>query len=141
MIDNERKLDNDEEDLGDQQFCKLNKDDGNLAEKDGVADSLADLLVKMAVPRHPQPLLVQLAADDDLRKHVLRRPRLVLVPQVVPLLALHLVLCVSQSSPLRSSPSPHQGGAVARARSITVAITLKPTPCITFTAIMAGGLV
>ena len=120
-------------------FCKLNKDDGNLAEKDGVADGLADLLVKMAVPRHPQPLLVQLAADDDLREHVLRRPRLVLVPQVVPLL--HLFLCVSQSSPLRSSPSPHQGGAVARARSITVAITLKPAPSITSTAIMAGGLV
>ena len=128
-------MDNDEEDLGDQQFCKLNKDDGNLAEKDGVADGLADLLVKMAVPRHPQPLLVQLAADDDLREHVLRRPRLVLVPQVVPLL--HLVLCVSQSSPLRSSPPPHQGGAVAPARSITVAITLKPAPCITSTAIMA----
>ena len=139
MIDNERKLDNDEEDLGDQQFCKLNKDDGNLAEKDGVADGLADLLVKMAVPRHPQPLLVQLAADDDLREHVLRRPRLVLVPQVVPLL--HLFLCVSQSSPLRSSPPPHQGGAVAPARSITVAITLKPAPCISLTAIMAGGLV
>ena len=132
-------MDNDEEDLGDQQFCKLNKDDGNLAEKDGVADGLADLLVKMAVPRHPQPLLVQLAADDDLREHVLRRPRLVLVPQVVPLL--HLVLSVSQSSPLRSSPPPHQGGAVAPARSITVAITLKPAPSITFTAIMAGGLV
>ena len=93
MIDNGGKVNNDEEDLGDQQFCKLNKDDVNLAEKDGVADGLADLLVKMAVPRHPQPLLVQLAADDDLRKHVLRRPRLVLVPQVVPLL--HLVLCVS----------------------------------------------
>ena len=136
MIDNGAKVNNDEEDLGDQQFCKLNKDDGNLAEKDGVADGLADLLVKMAVPRHPQPLLVQLAADDDLRKHVLRRPRLVLVPQVVPLL--HLVLCVSQSSPLRSPPPPHQGGAVARARSITVAITLKPAPSITFTAIMAG---
>ena len=135
MIDNGGKVNNDEEDLGDQQFCKLNKDDVNLAEKDGVADGLADLLVKMAVPRHPQPLLVQLAADDDLRKHVLRRPRLVLVPQVVPLL--HLVLCVSQSSPLRSSPPPHQRGAVARARSITVAITLKPTPSITFTAIMA----
>ena len=135
MIDNGGKVNNDEEDLGDQQFCKLNKDDGNLAEKDGVADGLADLLVKMAVPRHPQPLLVQLAADDDLREHVLRRPRLVLVPQVVPLL--HLFLCVSQSSPLRSSPSPHQGGAVARARSITVAITLKPAPSITFTAIMA----
>ena len=128
-------MDDDEEGLGDQQFCKLNKDDGNLAEKDGVADGLADLLVKMAVPRHPQPLLVQLAADDDLRKHVLRRPRLVLVPRVVPLL--HLVLCVSQSSPLRSSPPPHQGGAVARARSITVAITLKPAPSITSTAIMA----
>ena len=113
----------------------MNKDDGNLAEKDGVADSLADLLVKMAVPRHPQPLLVQLAADDDLREHVLRRPRLVLVPQVVPLL--HLFLCVSQSSPLRSSPPPHQGGAVAPARSITVAITLKAAPSITFTAIMA----
>ena len=139
MIDNGGKVNNDEEDLGDQQFCKLNKDDGNLAEKDGVADGLADLLVKMAVPRHPQPLLVQLAADDDLREHVLRRPRLVLVPQVVPLL--HLVLCVSQSSPLRSSPPPHQGGAVARARSITVAITLKPAPSITLTAIMAGGLV
>ena len=137
MIDNGGKVNNDEEDLGDQQFCKLNKDDVNLAEKDGVADGLADLLVKMAVPRHPQPLLVQLAADDDLRKHVLRRPRLVLVPQVVPLL--HLVLCVSQSSPLRSSPPPHQGGAVARARSITVAITLKPAP--TFAAIMACGLV
>ena len=135
MIDNGGKVNNDEEDLGDQQFCKLNKDDVNLAEKDGVADGLADLLVKMAVPRHPQPLLVQLAADDDLRKHVLRRPRLVLVPQVVPLL--HLVLCVSQSSPLRSSPPPHQRGAVARARSITVAITLKPTPSITFAAIMA----
>ena len=139
MIDNGGKVNNDEEDLGDQQFCKLNKDDGNLAEKDGVADGLADLLVKMAVPRHPQPLLVQLAADDDLREHVLRRPRLVLVPQVVPLL--HLFLCVSQSSPLRSSPSPHQGGAVARARSITVAITLKPAPSITFAAIMACGLV
>ena len=136
MIDNGGKVNNDEEDLGDQQFCKLNKDDGNLAEKDGVADGLADLLVKMAVPRHPQPLLVQLAADDDLREHVLRRPRLVLVPRVVvPLL--HLVLCVSQSSPLRSSPPPHQGGAVAPARSITVAITLKPAPSITFTAIMA----
>ena len=107
MIDNGGKVNNDEEDLGDQQFCKLNKDDVNLAEKDGVADGLADLLVKMAVPRHPQPLLVQLAADDDLREHVLRRPRLVLVPQVVPLL--HLFLCVSQSSPLRSSPPPHQG--------------------------------
>ena len=139
MIDSGGRLDNDEKDLGDQQFCKLNKDDGNLAEKDGVADGLADLLVKMAVPRHPQPLLVQLAADDDLREHVLRRPRLVLVPQVVPLL--HLVLSVSQSSPLRSSPPPHQGGAVAPARSITVAITLKPAPSITFTAIMAGGLV
>ena len=132
-------MDNDGDDLGDQQFCKLNKDDGNLAEKDGVADGLADLLVKMAVPRHPQPLLVQLAADDDLREHVLRRPHLVLVPQVVPLL--HLFLCVSQSSPLRSSPPPHQGGAVAPARSITVAITLKPAPSITSTAIMAGGLV
>ena len=129
-------MDNDDEDLGGQQFCKLNKDDGNLAEKDGVADGLADLLVKMAVPRHPQPLLVQLAADDDLREHVLRRPRLVLVPRVVvPLL--HLVLSVSQSSPLRSSPPPRQGGAVAPARSITVAITLKPTPSVTFTAIMA----
>ena len=136
MIDNGGKVNNDEEDLGDQQFCKLNKDDGNLAEKDGVADGLADLLVKMAVPRHPQPLLVQLAADDDLRKHVLRRPRLVLVPQVVVPLP-HLVLCVSQSSPLRSSPPPHQGGAVAPARSITVAITLKPAPSITLTAIVA----
>ena len=115
---------------------KVNHEDEDLAEKDGVADGLADLLVKMAVPRHPQPLLVQLAADDDLREHVLRRPRLVLVPQVVPLLALHLVLCVSQSSSLRSSPPPHQGGAVARARSITVAITLKPTatPSITIMA-------
>ena len=57
---------------------KLNHEDEDLAEKDGVTDGLADLLVKVAVPRHPQPLLVQLAADDDLREHVLRRPRLVL---------------------------------------------------------------
>ena len=123
MIDNGGKVNNDEEDLGDQQFCKLNKDDGNLAEKDGVADGLADLLVKMAVPRHPQPLLVQLAADDDLREHVLRRPRLVLVPQVVPLL--HLVLCVSQSSPLRSSPPPHLGGAVGGSDQSGLARTSK----------------
>ena len=57
---------------------KVNHEDEDLAEKDGVTDGLADLLVKVAVPRHPQPLLVQLAADDDLREHVLRRPRLVL---------------------------------------------------------------